>query len=417
MEHRKPRSYVQISEAYIARTSAAVLKTGSMKSVHVTDRSGMTAVFDPTRAGTVNVRFYLRHYANGRQRSYPLGRYPFISIDEARNKFITLKQKLITGEPTPELKHTQRQEQEKTIGSVWAEFSKTHYEGLSSGTRDTYDCLYTRYLEPHADMPLSQINVQWVSETYLGDKYTPIIRNVLSILRMMIAWANAMGYIPHDPLTSLKVVMPKRAQQHQPSFKYETMESELKELLQKSFDEDKTAFTGILGYLFTLLRRAELLDIVPSSIYEDAGMQYVLLKTKTWKEFKVPFTRQMRTLAKWLLDRNPGTTRLFYKIDGTKVNRPYGEAYVTRYLKASGWDNRICVHGFRTCGRQWLAQQKDVKDSVAELCLAHRVGTATEQAYNRGDYVQERLKALQLWCDFVESCLPYPTLEETLARI
>lgn len=44
----------------------------------------------------------------------------------------------------------------------------------------------------------------------------------------------------------------------------------------------------------------------------------------------------------------------------------------------------------------------DAKESTIELCLSHAVGNKVQQAYNRGDYFEERKRIMQIWCDFVE---------------
>ena len=38
---------------------------------------------------------------------------------------------------------------------------------------------------------------------------------------------------------------------------------------------------------------------------------------------------------------------------------------------------------------------------VLELCLAHKVGNATEQAYARGDLLAKRTAVMQAWGTFI----------------
>ena len=75
-------------------------------------------------------------------------------------------------------------------------------------------------------------------------------------------------------------------------------------------------------------------------------------------------------------------------------------------LRTIGYQDKLTLHGIRSLGRQFMAQQDNIKESIAELCLAHRIGDETEQAYNRGTYIKKRLEAMQIWCNFVEKCLP-----------
>ena len=58
------------------------------------------------------------------------------------------------------------------------------------------------------------------------------------------------------------------------------------------------------------------------------------------------------------------------------------------------------LHGFRSTFRVWAADQS-VPREIAELCLAHRIGSQAEQAYARGDVIQRRREVMQAWSDYV----------------
>ncbi len=62
----------------------------------------------------------------------------------------------------------------------------------------------------------------------------------------------------------------------------------------------------------------------------------------------------------------------------------------------SGLDIGGTLHGFRSTFRDWAADQS-VPREIAELCLAHRIGSAAEQAYARGDILHQRRKVMQNW--------------------
>ena len=58
-------------------------------------------------------------------------------------------------------------------------------------------------------------------------------------------------------------------------------------------------------------------------------------------------------------------------------------------------------HGIRSTFRDWAAETQQNRD-IAELQLAHRIGNATEQAYNRTALLRSRAKMLAEWYDFLE---------------
>ena len=58
------------------------------------------------------------------------------------------------------------------------------------------------------------------------------------------------------------------------------------------------------------------------------------------------------------------------------------------------------VHGFRASARSWMADQ-GVPFEVAEAALAHTVGSAVVQAYQRSSMLELRRPVLQKWADYI----------------
>ena len=58
------------------------------------------------------------------------------------------------------------------------------------------------------------------------------------------------------------------------------------------------------------------------------------------------------------------------------------------------------VHGMRASARTWMADQ-GVPFEIAEACLAHTVGNAVVQSYQRSSMLEFRRPILQQWADFI----------------
>ena len=59
------------------------------------------------------------------------------------------------------------------------------------------------------------------------------------------------------------------------------------------------------------------------------------------------------------------------------------------------------VHGFRARFRMWAADVAHAPFELAEACLAHQVGNAVVQAYQRSSILQRRRPIMSAWADFV----------------
>ena len=74
---------------------------------------------------------------------------------------------------------------------------------------------------------------------------------------------------------------------------------------------------------------------------------------------------------------------------------------MTRFLLDNGLAEKTVAHGFRTSFRVWASECTNSEHAVMELCLAHRVGNAVEQAYSRSNLLQKRRVLMQKWSDFL----------------
>ena len=65
-------------------------------------------------------------------------------------------------------------------------------------------------------------------------------------------------------------------------------------------------------------------------------------------------------------------------------------------LRRMGHDD-ITTHGFRSTFRDWVEEQTDTPKAVAEMALAHTIGSAVEAAYRRGDLLEKRKVLMDRW--------------------
>jgi integrase len=54
-------------------------------------------------------------------------------------------------------------------------------------------------------------------------------------------------------------------------------------------------------------------------------------------------------------------------------------------------------HGFRSTFRDWAAEMTTYPNEMAEIALAHEVGSAVERAYRRGDQLEKRRAMMDDW--------------------
>ena len=75
------------------------------------------------------------------------------------------------------------------------------------------------------------------------------------------------------------------------------------------------------------------------------------------------------------------------------------DATMSRYMERQGMDAR--PHGFRSSFRTWCAEATETPREIAEMCLAHNVGSIVERTYRQTDYLEKRAVLMERWSQHV----------------
>jgi integrase len=119
-------------------------------------------------------------------------------------------------------------------------------------------------------------------------------------------------------------------------------------------------------------------------------------RMKSFKEHRVPLSDAALAV---LEDMRP-VRHSDYIFPGARKGRPIGKHPAVRLAKlASGRD--ITVHGFRSTFRDWTAERTSFPRELAELTLAHSVGSDVEQAYRRSDMFDKRRRLMDAWATYL----------------
>jgi integrase len=89
---------------------------------------------------------------------------------------------------------------------------------------------------------------------------------------------------------------------------------------------------------------------------------------------------------------------VFTSIDGRRAGKQIGRDAFKDTMRSLAVD--ATPHGFRTSFRIWAAERTNFPPEVAEMALAHAVGSKVERAYNRTDLLAKRRRLMDAWAAF-----------------
>ena len=88
-----------------------------------------------------------------------------------------------------------------------------------------------------------------------------------------------------------------------------------------------------------------------------------------------------------------------YVFPGARPRKPLSIMAMTMTLRRLGRGS-VTVHGMRSAARSWMADN-GVEFELAEACLAHTVGNAVVQAYQRSSMLERRRPVMQAWASLL----------------
>jgi integrase len=117
---------------------------------------------------------------------------------------------------------------------------------------------------------------------------------------------------------------------------------------------------------------------------------------KMGKPHDVPLSEQaLRILGDQMVGRGKNP----YVFPAGRPRQPLSAMAMAMLMRRMG-AGEFTVHGFRSAARSWMADN-GVESELAEACLAHTVGNAVVQAYQRSSMSERRRPLMQAWSDFV----------------
>jgi integrase len=359
------------------------------------------------RVGTTGGKSWVFRYS---RRDMGLGSFPAVSLASARQAAAAAREQLARGEDPIEAR--------KRLGTVTKGMSfdqaAERYIGAhesawrSPRTADQWRSSLVAYASP----VIGRFPVAAVGTHHILDILEPIWREksvtaaeVRGRLECILDWAKVHnlrdGENPARWRGNLKHLLPAISKvhrvRHHAALPYAALPAFMTELRANTSLSARVLELMIL----TAARRGEALGASWAEIDLDTAIWEIPPKRmKASILHRVPLSAAAVALLADL-PRIQGNDFLF----PGRTGRPLAETAVRELLKRMSRTD-ITGHGFRSTFRDWVAEQTNFQRELAEVALAHSVGSETERAYQRGDLFAKRRELMDAWTDYINAPLP-----------
>ena len=120
---------------------------------------------------------------------------------------------------------------------------------------------------------------------------------------------------------------------------------------------------------------------------------------KSGKSFRVPLSEPAMKIIHFQKNRSSSA----YVFGNEQTGNPSSNNCMLYTIKRMGYRGQITTHGMRSTMRDWAGETTNFSERIVEVCLDHVVNSASEAAYQRGDYIEKRREIMDSWGRF---CYP-----------
>jgi len=380
------------------------------KDYKLTDGGGLYLLV--TKAG--GKHWKLKYRFNGKEKKLSLGAYPSISLSDARNLREVHKKELANGINPSEIKkekqEQQRQKDNKHLNTFKAialqrlekiqdDISIPHYKGTLRGfVNDTFPYIGDKDINEITSKDIIDI-LKIMMERNVKNSTQKVYQQIGKTFK----YAVAHGIADRNPCSDFDIseIVGKTNEQHYPTI---TDNQGIKNLLIsiKEYGGELSTKYALLWLAYTFVRPSNARLALWSEI-DSQAKQWVIpaKKMKTKDEFIVPLSDTIIELLKEIKLYSGDSPYLFPSTKSKTT--PLSDGALLGAIRRMGYTKEeFTPHGFRAMFSTIAHEKSGFAYDVIETQLAHSIGNSVSQAYNRAKYLDERVKLMQWWSDYLD---------------
>jgi integrase len=352
--------------------------------------------------------FRFKH--DGRGRTMSLGNADVLSLADARRLHTEARGLLARGIDPLAQRQEARAEKRSTVSfaEAAAAYLTAHRAGWHSRTAEHWRTNLDRHVLPvFGAKPINAINVNDVLRclTPLWDTKPVIAVSLRSRIELILDYARVRGWRPSDMANvatwrgNLRMLLSPPAKvhkvEHHPALDWRQVPA-LMAQLGPGTDETGTPALCLRFLILTATRSGEARGARWSEIDLATALWTVpAARMKAQRDHRVPLSDAALNVLRRLAAVRTGDLVFF----GQRAGREVGDRSLKWVLNRLG-HGHVTVHGFRSSFRDWCAETGKPSD-VAEMALAHVVGSRVARAYQRSDLIDARRLIMQQWSEYL----------------
>ncbi len=349
-----------------------------------------------------------KYRLHGVEKRITHGVYPAVTLSEAREKRSGASKGLNEG-TDPIL---QRLEQQQVAALAQQEtFEKVALEWYNKQT-GLWTARYSQSvkfrLEKYAFSEIGSYSVSRIKPpTMLAclqkiEKTSPeTTRRIKALCSHVFKYAIATGRSEIDPTYGLEVALRKFRKGHYASITVDEFPEFLSKLFNYRDRLSRQTFLALQLLLLTFVRTAELIEAKRSE-FDLENKMWIIPSTrmKMGLTHMVPLSDQAVKIIQELLSMHRNSEYLLPSY--SQPRKPMCKNTMLVAIKRMGYNGRMTGHGFRSLALGLLKEKLGYSHEVADRQLAHVPKSSVDRAYDRAQFLPQRIDMMQRYSDYID---------------
>lgn len=347
-------------------------------------------------------RWVLRVQRDKRRRDIGLGPVADVSLAEAREIVTEMRRQIRQGiDPVAE-----RQKARKTVPSFQDAALAVYSENKASWRNAKHAAQWLSTLELYAFPKLGSVQVDQIDGPMVLDvlddiwlKIPETANRVRQRIGTVLDWAEARGFrTKANPTRAILRGLPKqpRVEKHLAALPWREVPAFIETLRTHS----KASETVRLAFEFLILTAARSGEM-RGTRWDEVDFEKSLwtvpeLRMKAGRPHIVPLSEEATAILRRMESIRKANTDFVFP--GSRPGALMSDMTLTMLLRRMGLS--ATVHGFRSSFRDWASEATSFPREVAEMALAHQVGSKVERSYARSDLLEKRAALMAAWGRF-----------------
>ena len=344
---------------------------------------------------------------NGKRQTLTYGKYPELSLAEAREKHLEARKAISNGANPAESKQIQKRALLTALGNTYESIAAKWFENENAGKSKSWSDNNARWLK-EINKKIGHKAIGSVTHNDCYNAVRPLEdqgfafsaerarQQIAKVFAYAIRKRLHSGGNPARDLTGEIKVPEHKNNAH-------IKASEIPEFL-KSVDASKGAEQTKIAsrlLLLTMVRKQELLAAKKSELDLQAAVWEIPAeRMKNRITHLVPLSRQAIALFKRQLEIACDGEYLFPNTQ--RPGKHAGLSTLNVFFDRIGYADKLTPHGLRSVASTELNGCGAFRAEVIERQLSHIERNKIRGAYNKADYLEERKRLMAHWSDFVD---------------